>query len=49
MTLQQENRNALVMVRFQRAKETMLEVKGNMQLGHWRIAANRFIMRVIML
>jgi len=41
MTLQQEDRNALVTVRFQRAKETMLEVKGNMQLGHWRIAANR--------
>ena len=41
MTLQQEDKNALVTVRLQRAKETMIEVKGNMQLGYWRIAANR--------
>jgi len=41
MTLQQEDKNALVTVRLQRAKDTMAEVKGNMQLGYWRIAANR--------
>jgi len=41
MTLQLEDKNALVTVRLQRAKDTMVEVKGNMQLGYWRIAANR--------
>ena len=41
MKLQQEDRNALVILRFQRAKETIFETKGNMQLGYWRIAANR--------
>ena len=41
MTLQQEDKNALVTVRLQRAKDTMAEVKGSMQLGYWRMAANR--------
>jgi uncharacterized protein (UPF0332 family) len=41
MTIQQEDRNALVIVRIQRAKDTIDEAKGNLQLGYWRIAANR--------
>jgi uncharacterized protein (UPF0332 family) len=41
MTLKQEDRNALVSVRLQRAKETMAEVYGVMQFGYWRNAANR--------
>ena len=41
MTLKQEDRDALTKIRLQRAKETMLEVKSNMELGYWRLAANR--------
>ena len=41
MTLKQEDRNALVTIRLQRAKETMLEIKSTMELGYWRLAANR--------
>ena len=41
MTLQQEDKNALITLRLQRARETISEAKGNMQLGYWRIAANR--------
>ena len=41
MTLQQEDKNALIALRLQRAKETMEELKVNVQLGFWRIAANR--------
>jgi uncharacterized protein (UPF0332 family) len=41
MTLKQEDRNALVSVRLQRAKETMTEVHGVIQFGYWRNAANR--------
>jgi len=41
MTLQQEDRNTLITLRLQRANETILETKANMQLGYWRIAANR--------
>jgi uncharacterized protein (UPF0332 family) len=41
MKLQQEDRNALVKVRLQRAKETMEELNGIIPLGYWRIAANR--------
>jgi len=41
MTLKQEDRNVLVSVRLQRAKETMAEVHGVIQLGYWRNAANR--------
>ena len=47
MTLRKEDKNALVTYRLQRANETMAEVKGTMQLGYWRITANRF-MPVIM-
>ena len=41
MTLQQEDRNALVTVRLQRAKETMEELNIIIRLGLWRTAANR--------
>ena len=41
MTLRKEDKNALVTYRLQRANETMAEVKGTMQLGYWRITANR--------
>ena len=41
MTLRQEDKDTLVMYRLQRANETMAEVKGTMQLGYWRLAANR--------
>jgi len=41
MTLQQEDRNALITIRLQKAKETLSEAKGNMQLGYWRVTANR--------
>jgi hypothetical protein len=35
MTLKQEDRDALVTLRIQRAKQTILEVKSNMELGYW--------------
>ena len=41
MTLQQEDRKALVSIRLQRAKETISEAKAIIQLGYWRIAVNR--------
>jgi len=41
MTLKQKDKDALVTIRLQRANETMSEVNGNMQLGYWRIVANR--------
>ena len=41
MTLKKEERDALVTLRLQRTKETLEELKSNMQLGYWRIAANR--------
>jgi len=41
MTLQKEDRNALVAIRLQRAKETLSEAKGTVQLGFWRTTANR--------
>ena len=41
MTLQRDDKNAMVAVRLQRAKETLDEVKGNLTMGFWRIAANR--------
>jgi uncharacterized protein (UPF0332 family) len=41
MILQQEDRNALTAIRLQRAKETLTEVQGNIELGYWRVAANR--------
>jgi len=37
----QDERSALVKIRLQRAKETLLEVKDNVELGHWRLVANR--------
>jgi len=41
MTLKKEDRNALVAIRIQRARETMLEVRSSIELGYWRLAANR--------
>ena len=41
MTLKVEDRKALVDVRLQKAKKTMSEVYGIIQLGYWRTAANR--------
>jgi uncharacterized protein (UPF0332 family) len=41
MTLNEENRNALVTFRIERAKETLIEAKDNAELGHWRVVANR--------
>ena len=41
MTLREEDRNALVKHRLERAIETMNEVNATMQLQFWRIAANR--------
>ena len=41
MILKEEDRNALVAHRFNRAIETMEEAKAIMLLGFWRIAANR--------
>jgi len=37
----QDERNTLAEIRIQRAKETLLEVKDNVELGHWRLVANR--------
>ena len=41
MKLNEEDKNAIVSIRLQKAKETMLEVNANIQLGFWRLAANR--------
>ena len=41
MTLQKEDKNALITLRLQRAKETILEAKELILLGYWRIVANR--------
>jgi uncharacterized protein (UPF0332 family) len=41
MTLTKEDRKALIAIRLQRAKETMGEAKGNIQMAYWRIAVNR--------
>jgi len=41
MRLNEEDRDAIVTMRLQKAKETMLEVSANIQLGFWRLAANR--------
>ena len=41
MTLKQEDRDALVAIRLQRAQKTMLEVKSNMELAYWNLAVNR--------
>jgi uncharacterized protein (UPF0332 family) len=41
MTLRQEDRNALVKLRLQNAKEALAEAKGNIELSFWRVVANR--------
>jgi len=41
MKLKQEDKDALVKYRLERAKETIAEAEGIMQLSYWRIAANR--------
>jgi uncharacterized protein (UPF0332 family) len=41
MTLRKEDRNALVTLRLEKAKEALIEAKGNIELGHWRVVANR--------
>lgn len=41
MNLTNEERNALVSIRMQKAKDTLLETKGILGLGYWRAAANR--------
>ena len=41
MTLKSENRNDLVKLRFQKAKETFAEIEDHIELGYWRTAANR--------
>ena len=41
MTLNEENRNALVALRLEKAKEAMTEAKDIIELGHWRVVANR--------
>ena len=41
MTLPQKDRDTLVALRLQRAQEAISEAKGNMQMGYWRVAANR--------
>ena len=41
MILREEERNALVKHRLERAMETMTEVNATMQLRFWRMAANR--------
>jgi len=41
MTLPNENRNKLIKLRFQKAKETFAEIENLVLLGYWRTAANR--------
>jgi len=41
MKLKNKDRNSLVDVRLQKAKETLTEAKSNFELGYWRAAANR--------
>jgi len=41
MKLKDVDRNILVSLRINRAKETISEVHGNIKLGYWRTAANR--------
>ena len=41
MKLTNKNRGTLVEIRLQKAKETLEEVKGNIGLNYWRVAANR--------
>ncbi|OAV65172.1 HEPN domain protein [Bacteroidales bacterium Barb6XT] len=41
MTLSVEERNAILFHRVQKAKDTLHEAKGNIELGFWTTAANR--------
>jgi uncharacterized protein (UPF0332 family) len=41
MRLSEEERKAIVALRLQKARETLSEVKGIMELGYWRTAVNR--------
>lgn len=41
MTLKFEDRNTLATLRLQRAKETLNEAMGNVEMGYWRTAVNR--------
>jgi uncharacterized protein (UPF0332 family) len=41
MTLSKENRNILVELRLEKAKETFAEIENHIQLGYWRTAVNR--------
>jgi uncharacterized protein (UPF0332 family) len=41
MKLQKEDREALVIIRLQRANETLVEARGIIELKYWRVAANR--------
>ena len=41
MMLNEENRNIIVSHRLLKAKETLTELKANVEMGFWRIAANR--------
>ena len=41
MTLNEENRDIIVNYRLQKAKETLAEAKGSVEMGFWNSAANR--------
>ena len=41
MTLNEENRNALVTLRLEKAKEALIEAKEIIELKRWRVVANR--------
>jgi len=41
MTLSEENRKYIVNHRLQKAHETLAEAKGTINMGFWRVAANR--------
>ena len=41
MKLNEEDRNAIINYRLQRARETLAEVKGNIEMGFCHVAANR--------
>ena len=41
MTLDKKNRNIVVNYRLQKAKDTLAEAKGNIEMGFWHTAANR--------
>ena len=42
MNLTEEDRKALVAIRLQKAKETISEVHGNIQMKFWRTAAKTY-------